>query len=123
MTALRDSRGNPLTGANHVAAAACMEGLGRLNLFTGDPVAGAEAATDAAPGFVMGHALRAWLFLLSSEAPAWIPARHPGSGKFTQRKRVIRRRDHHRAADAADHSPWHRLGARGAALVPGDDGA
>jgi hypothetical protein len=75
MTVLQDLRGNPLTGADHAAAAAYAEGLVRFNLFTGDPVASAEAATAAAPGFVMAHVLRAWLFLLSTEAPARIPAR------------------------------------------------
>ena len=75
MTVLQDTRGNPLTGADEAAATAYMEGLGQLNLFIDDPVASAQAATDAAPGFVMGHALRAWLFLLSTEAPAQVPAR------------------------------------------------
>ena len=74
MTVLQDIRGNPLTGANHAGASAYMEGLGQLNLFIGDPVASAQTATDAAPRFVMGHALRAWLFLLSTEGPARVPA-------------------------------------------------
>jgi hypothetical protein len=75
MTLLHDVRGNPLTGANDAAAAAYADGLVQLNLFIGDPVASAEAATAAAPDFVMGHVLRAWLFLLSTEAPARLPAR------------------------------------------------
>lgn len=75
MTVLEDSRGNPLTGADDSAATAYMEGLTRFNLFIGDPIASAEAATASAPDFVMGHVLRAWLFLLSTEAPAQIPAR------------------------------------------------
>jgi hypothetical protein len=72
---MHDIRGNSLTGANDAAAFAYMEGLARLNLFIGDPVASAEAAVAAAPGFVMGHVLRAWLLLLSTEAPARLPAR------------------------------------------------
>ena len=75
MAVLQDVRGNPLTGANDRAAAAYMEGLTRFNLFIGDPIASAEAATASAPDFVMGHVLRAWLLLLSTEAPAWPPAR------------------------------------------------
>ena len=75
MATLLDIRGNPLSGANHAAATAYMEGLGQLNLYVGDPVASAEAATAEAPGFVMSHVLRAWLYLLSTEAPAQIPAR------------------------------------------------
>jgi len=75
MATLLDIRGNPLSGANHAAATAYMKGLGQLNLYVGDPVARAEAATADAPGFVMGHVLRAWLYLLSTEAPAQIPAR------------------------------------------------
>jgi hypothetical protein len=75
MAVLEDVRGNPLTGADDSAAIAYMEGLTRFNLFIGDPIASAEAAIASAPGFVMGHVLRAWLLLLSTEAPAWIPAR------------------------------------------------
>ena len=74
MTGLEDVRGNCLTGANDAALAAYTEGLARFSLFAGDPIASAEATTEAAPGFVMGHVLRAWLFLLSTEAPARIPA-------------------------------------------------
>jgi hypothetical protein len=75
MTVRQDIRGNPLTGANDVAATAYTEGLIQLNLFVGDPVASAEAAIAAMPAFVMGHVLRAWLFLLSTEAPAKNAAR------------------------------------------------
>ena len=75
MAVLEDVRGNPLSGAGDRAATEYMEGLTRFNLFIGDPIASAEAAIASAPGFVMGHVLRAWLLLLSTEAPAWIPAR------------------------------------------------
>src|SRR4051794_2071187 len=75
MAVLEDIRGNPLTGADDSAATAYMEGLTRFNLFIGDPIASAEAATALAADFVMGHVLRAWLFLLSTEAPAQFPAR------------------------------------------------
>jgi hypothetical protein len=64
MAVLQDIRGNPLTGADDNAATAYMEGLTRFNLFIGDPIASAEVATASAPGFVMGHVLRAWLLLL-----------------------------------------------------------
>jgi hypothetical protein len=75
MTTRQDIRSNPLSGANDAAATAYAEGLVQLNLFVGDPVGSAEAATSAAPGFVMGHVLRAWLFLLSTEAAAREAAR------------------------------------------------
>jgi hypothetical protein len=75
MTTWQDIRSNRLSGANDAAATAYAEGLIQLNLFVGDPVGSAEAATSAAPGFVMGHVLRAWLFLLSTEAPARDAAR------------------------------------------------
>src|SRR3954447_15087786 len=75
MVVLEDIRGNPLTGADDSAATAYMEGLTRFNLFIGDPIASAEAATASAPDFVMGHVLRAWLLLLGTEAPAQLPAR------------------------------------------------
>jgi tetratricopeptide (TPR) repeat protein len=75
MTILRDLRDNPLSGANEAGAGAYMDGLAQLSLYRGDPLACAEAATASAPGFAMGHVLRAWLFLFSTEAPARRPAR------------------------------------------------
>jgi hypothetical protein len=83
MATLEDIRGNPLTGVDDGAVTAYVEGLTRFNLFIGDPIASAEVATASALGFVMGHVLRAWLLLLSTEAPARRrrgPEPHAGAG-------------------------------------------
>jgi hypothetical protein len=66
MTTMRDIRGNPLSGASHAGAAAYSEGLEQVNLYVGDHVASAEVATAEAPGFIMAHVLRAWLYFSSA---------------------------------------------------------
>ena len=70
-----DTRGYQLSGANDTSLAAYERGLRELNLFCGDPVASADAALAASPGFVMAHALKAWLNLLGTE-PAGVPVAH-----------------------------------------------
>ncbi len=67
-----DIRGNALTGATAKSLIEYEQALWQLNLFTGDPVASAEAAIAASPDFVMAHALKAWLHLLGTE-PAGRP--------------------------------------------------
>jgi hypothetical protein len=70
-----DTRGYQLSGANDTSLAAYERGLRELNLFCGDPVASADVALAASPGFVMAHALKAWLNLLGTE-PAGVPVAH-----------------------------------------------
>jgi len=107
MTGLEDVRGNCLTGANDAALAAYTEGLARFSLFAGDPIASAEAATEAAPGFVMGHVLRAWLFLLSTEAAARIPAQQSwvAAGPLPMTTQEV---GHVRAIGHLLEGRWHR---------------
>jgi hypothetical protein len=69
---IRDVRGHALSGANEISAAHYSKALRELNLYSADPVASVDAAIAESPGFVMVHALRAWLHLLGTE-PAGIP--------------------------------------------------
>ena len=66
MTAL-DSHGHPLSGASPRAAELYDTALAQLQCYRGDPVATATEAVQDSPGFVMGHAMLAWLYLTASE--------------------------------------------------------
>lgn len=62
-----DPRGVPLTAADGAAAAAFEAALQDYLHYSGDPLAAAEQALAADPAMAMGHVLRAWLLLLSTE--------------------------------------------------------
>ena len=72
---MKDTLGLKLSGGNARAIDLLEQGLHEFRCFAGNPVATAEAALAEAPDLVMAHALRAWLYLLSSEAGAVAPAR------------------------------------------------
>ncbi len=67
---MRDAVGYPLTGCNSQALDLIERARHEYRCFIGDPLATAEAALAAAPELVMAQVLRAWLLLLSTEAPA-----------------------------------------------------
>lgn len=71
----QDSLGLGLGGAGPDAVGAYEAARRELQCYVGDPVASAERAIAASPGFVMAHALKAWLYLLSTEAGAQPVAR------------------------------------------------
>jgi hypothetical protein len=63
-----DSLGHPLSGASPRAAELYNVAIGQLQCYRGDPVATITEAVTDSPGFVMGHAMLAWLYLTASEA-------------------------------------------------------
>lgn len=67
-----DTLGHRVTGANADGLAHYETALRELQCFIGDPVATIDQAIAASPGFVMAHAMRAYLHLLGTE-PAGIP--------------------------------------------------
>jgi hypothetical protein len=67
---LTDIRGHRMSGATEAGLRHYETAAHRLAIYHGDPVASVDAAIAANPEFVMAHALRAWMFLLSSEAAA-----------------------------------------------------
>src|SRR5262249_25053547 len=69
---LTDIRGHRLSGATADGLPHYETALRQLNLYIGDPVATVDTAIAASPGFVMAHALKAYLNLLGTE-PAGIP--------------------------------------------------
>jgi hypothetical protein len=71
----RDTLGLALSGATERAAAQYEAAVSQLRCYRGDPLAQVDAALAEAPGFVMGHALKAWLHLLGTEPGALPVAR------------------------------------------------
>ena len=69
---ITDIRGHALSGADRDAAHAYSDAVRQFSIFAGDPVSAADRLIEAQPGFVMAHALKAWLYLLGT-APAAIP--------------------------------------------------
>ena len=72
---MKDASGYTLSGCNAQALNHLEQALHEFRCFAGNPVATAEAALAEAPGLVMAHVLRAWLYLLSAEADGVVPAR------------------------------------------------
>lgn len=65
-----DLQGNSLTGASQNGAAQYAAALQQLSNYAGDPLGLAEQLIAAEPGFVMAQALKAWLYLLGTDAKA-----------------------------------------------------
>jgi hypothetical protein len=61
-----------MSGASPAAQEIYRQALRELQIYAGDPVATVNRALADSQGFVMGHALRAWLHLLGTE-PAGVP--------------------------------------------------
>jgi hypothetical protein len=70
-----DALGFSLTGASHSAAALYDTALRQFQCYREDPVATIDQALADSPVFVMGHVLRAWAHLLSTE-PGGIAEAH-----------------------------------------------
>ncbi|MDX1433396.1 MAG: tetratricopeptide repeat protein, partial [Gammaproteobacteria bacterium] len=64
----RDLRGVPVSTDNPRALELFETALVQFHTYVGDPVATIEEAIEEAPDFVLGHAVRATLLLLASEA-------------------------------------------------------
>lgn len=67
---LHDRHGNALSTHSAEAVLAYDRALAELNHYCGDPIATIDAGLAADPRFVMGHCLKAGLFLSSSEGAA-----------------------------------------------------
>src|SRR5690554_522836 len=65
---ITDIRGHQLTGATDASLKHFEQASRQLTLFSGDPVTTVDAAIKESPDFIMAHALRAWLLILTSEA-------------------------------------------------------
>ncbi|BCH30645.1 tetratricopeptide repeat protein 38 family protein [Mesorhizobium sp. L-8-10] len=67
---IRDSLGLPISGATDTGAAFYQKAVHELQCFVGDPVGSIDAAIAAAPGFVIAHVFKGYLFGLATEREA-----------------------------------------------------
>jgi tetratricopeptide (TPR) repeat protein len=72
MALATDGLGNALSGSSFASRTLYDQAMREFQIFAADPVATIDRAIADSPGFVMGHALRAWLHLLGTE-PAGLP--------------------------------------------------
>ena len=73
--AMKDLSGYETSGANAASLALLERGFHELRCYIGDPVATVERVLEAAPELVMGHVLRAYLYLLGTEPAGLAVAR------------------------------------------------
>jgi hypothetical protein len=104
-----DSLGNPLTGANAEALLAYERATRELQCYVGDPVASVDAALASSPGFVMAHALRAYLHLLGTE-PAGLPAARAAYDAVRGLPMSRRERGHVAAVGRLVRGEWRAAG-------------
>lgn len=103
---LRDSHGHRLTGTNAAALPRYEAALRQLQCFIGDPVASADAALADSPDFVMAHALKAYLLLLSTE-PQLLPIARDHHLAASRLPATGRERAHLAAIGALIEGRWH----------------
>ena len=101
-----DHHGNALSGASHTAADSFAQAVSQFAIFSGDPVGGAETLMRDEPGFVMAHALQAWLYLLGTE-PAGIPVARQTIERALKLPATERERGHLAALSHLSEGRWH----------------
>ena len=104
---LKDCRGYDLTGATEKSLPHYETAVRELNLFINDPVASVDKAIAESPGFVMAHALRAWLHLLGTE-PAGIPVARASRDAAWQLPATAREQGHLNAIHHLIEGRWHQ---------------
>jgi hypothetical protein len=103
---IKDIRGHALSGAADVSAAHYEQAVRELNLYSADPVATVDKALAESPGFVMAHALRAWLHLLGTE-PAGVPVARAALEASGRTSATARERGHLAAIEHLIDGRWH----------------
>jgi tetratricopeptide (TPR) repeat protein len=107
VSALRDARGLEVTGASPRALEHYERALHGFLSWTGEPRVAARRAREAAPGFVLGHLLEAYLYLCSRD-----PAVKPEAQRALERARALpqnaRERAHATAIATALRGDWGR---------------
>jgi hypothetical protein len=101
-----DQHGHPLSGASAIARDHYERATGLFRLYSGDPLAAAEAAIADSPGFAMAHLLKAWLNLLGTE-PAGVEAARAAHTAATPHCRSGREKGHLAAIGHLVEGRWH----------------
>jgi len=108
-TARMDDLGNAMSGASNTALDHYQRALGELQRYIGDPLATVDRALEDSPGFVMGHALRAWLHLLGTE-PAGLPVARASYEAARRLPATSQERGHLDAIGCLLEGEWHAAG-------------
>jgi hypothetical protein len=95
-----------LTGASPAAREHYERALGLFRLYSGDPLAAAEAAIADSPGFAMAHLLKAWLNLLGTE-PAGLAAARAAHASAAPHCVTVGERGHLEAVGHLVEGRWH----------------
>jgi tetratricopeptide (TPR) repeat protein len=106
VTTQTDLHGHALSGASGNARDHYERALGLFRLYSGDPLAAAEAALGDSPGFAMAHLLKAWLNLLGTE-PAGIDAARAAHAAAGPHCRTAREQGHLAAVGHLVEGRWH----------------
>src|SRR5579871_4146018 len=113
-----DQHGHPLSGASAGARDHYERAVWLFRLYSGDPLAAAEAAIADSPGFAMAHLLKAWLNLLGTE-PAGLYVARAAHCAATPHCQTEREKGHLAAVGHLVEGRWHE--ASGAILRVGTD--
>jgi hypothetical protein len=107
---MRDSLGLDVSGATPAALDHYERALSELQRFVGDPVGSVEQAIAAAPGFVMAHVLKGYLYGLATEREATAMAAESHAAAVTL-DGTPRERAHVAALGSLVAGRWHEAGA------------
>jgi tetratricopeptide (TPR) repeat protein len=102
---IRDSLGNPVTGASAASLAHYDRALHQFQCSIEDPIASIDAALAESPGFVMGHAMRGYLSLLGTE-PGALPAARESYAKAAKLPANAREKGHVAAVGHLVEGRW-----------------
>lgn len=108
--AIKDSLGNSVSGASLDAIQIYEKALHEFQCYIDDPVGTIYSAIEDSPGFVMGHALRAYLHLLGTE-PNDVPTAREALASARGLSANARERGHLEAIAHLVEGEWH-AGAR-----------
>jgi tetratricopeptide (TPR) repeat protein len=107
---VKDRVGLEVSGADAAALDLHEQALGGLQRFTGDPVGLVNSAIALRPEFAMAHALKGWLYGLSTEASARRVASACAQAA-ARHATTARERGHARALGLLAAGNWHAAGA------------
>src|SRR5687768_3199068 len=105
MTDLTDTLGHPVSGATAAAIDHYDQATHQMRCLIGDPLATIDRALAEAPGMSIAHTLRAWLYLLGTEAAALAIAREAAEAA-ARHARTDRERMHARSAELVAAGRW-----------------
>ena len=109
MNSLIDALGHPVSGANAAAIDHYETAAHEMRCLIGDPLAAIDRALAEAPAMSVAHALRAWLHLLGTEAPALATAREAAEAA-ARHAGTDRERMHAKAAASVAAGRWREGG-------------